>query len=162
MIIIEGPNGAGKSVLAEKLARDLSFSLHKFTKKPETFDDFNGQVTESCALLRKEVIQDRCPMISDWVYSTHNMDRASFITPLAIKEIFTRVPNILVYCESLNLKPKKPIDEKTEKLIRFAYFDTFRFLQIPYVAYDYEYTKYDDFLKALPFEQKTETIMRSR
>lgn len=161
MIIIEGPNGSGKSVLAEKLARDLNFTIHKFMKIPQTIDEFNDQSKISMELIGKEVVQDRCPMISDWVYAPHNANRAPYMTIGQVKGMLSDLRPTTIFCETDKLNPKnRSYPSQLLKLIRFTYLDFFKFLDtpialnIPLFRYDYTKTNYDYFLESLPFAKR--------
>jgi len=117
MIIIEGPDGTGKSTLAARL-RDLTlFHIEHYAEPPMTYDDFLRRKYKACWLMTQKVIQDRCPIISEYVYGS--AFGRSLISRKEVDLIFERLDTpIFIYCnkEYEHVPDPKETAEYLEKL----------------------------------------------
>ena len=152
MIIIEGSNKTGKTTLAKKLLSDLSyFRYHKFGDIPQTQKEFDNQLGISLELIGKCTIQDRCPMVSELIYTSKPFknyeliqDRNPFILPNTSISLIKKYRPILVLC---NAAP----NETEQITIWNRYLDFFYGLgpSITYLIYDFRHDKYDYLLDSL-------------
>ena len=109
MIILEGPNGAGKSVLAEKLSERYGLVTHKFKEIPQNLREFNRQQNKSIELIHRPIIQDRCPIISDYCYARYNTQRRRpLCTANEIVSFLRTFKPLLIFCWAQRLKPTRP------------------------------------------------------
>jgi hypothetical protein len=67
MIILEGSNGSGKTALAERLSRALDRPVYKFPTPKDPRDAVRNY--DSLLSAPFDIILDRHPMISDWIYA---------------------------------------------------------------------------------------------
>ena len=153
MIILEGPNGAGKSVLAKKLAEELDLVRHKFTEIPNTREHFNHQCAISKGLSFEDVIQDRCPLVSDWVYAPINSNRQPYLSLAQTLEELSEFDSILIFVDADNLKPKNPdtggalLDLVYKKYLKIIF--SIYTKNLPCLYYNYNHTDHDVFLQQL-------------
>jgi hypothetical protein len=103
MIVVEGPDGAGKTTLINDLTRDLNRT--KFhTGGPKDRMDLMMSMIHKIDLVKKDVIFDRVPYISDPIYCSI-YDRKSVLTPEFISSRLRELNPIIIYC-----RLKKPAD----------------------------------------------------
>lgn len=153
MIILEGAEGVGKSTFAEKLAENLDFTIHKFTQIPKSRDEFWEQVSICKDLTSKKVIQDRCPLVSDYIYAQHNETRNPFVEKEDVLHYLSNMNVLLIYVDADRRNPtKSKLDIWTQEEIYKKYTHLFIDIvntNIPCMYYNYFSTHHKAFLDNL-------------
>lgn len=165
MIIFEGPDNSGKSTIASYISHELGIPLHHFGKPPKN----EGELIDRINFMFENkdfLIFDRCPLISEQVYSIlRDKNLMSVIDEANSYYIRLREINpIIVYCrpsietmvetlhnakEHDDLEHLVMIEDRNLELIkRYDEVMNSEYLP-PHWTFDYTKQEHDPFLSAI-------------
>lgn len=97
MIIIEGPDNSGKSTLASFLAYELGMQVYHAGGPPASIKEMNGRV-QFILNNSDQFIFDRCPLISEPVYSILRPGGNMFGDSDELYKALRELKPVLIYC----------------------------------------------------------------
>lgn len=120
MIVIEGLDGSGKSTLAKRLAKDLEIPYFHHGAPTESFAEFWEKCNNSAILFQRPIVQDRTPIISEYIYGKFR-NREQFIDLQKSQDWIRESLIVLIYC-----RPERYIESTVKSYDTKSYMEWLR------------------------------------
>lgn len=97
VLVLEGPDGAGKSTLAERLSQVYNWPIVHTGGPLQSREEYFSRVEQKELLTRTQVIYDRVPMISEFVYCPLQK-RLPYIEEFEAAAHLDTMQPVVIYC----------------------------------------------------------------